>query len=270
MSGVADYAKADVVDAVRNARARTLARLESLNDGQWETIVTPGWRVREVAAHLITTDEASLTGRLLALGFRQRPMEDIERWNDEQVARWADKPIPAILHGLDVWGRRMCRAFSVAPGLLMRPSIPTPFGTVSVGWLGMLRAYDEWVHGEDVRRALDLPAADDLEAVGPAARQLFATIPVQTLHELPPDARGRVQLVYRDLADVPPFGVDMGARRYGSRLCEDGTTIAGDAATLIMVAAGRDSWRDAEAEGKLTIAGPREPAEVFLDHLRAV
>jgi len=127
MDGVADYDKGEMVAAVRAARSRTFARLESLDEKDWEVVVTPGWRVREVAAHLITTDEASLTGRLLSLGLRQAPMEEIERWNDRQVGRWADKPIPALLHALDVWGRRMARVLGAPPQRLVgRSSHPHP------------------------------------------------------------------------------------------------------------------------------------------------
>ncbi len=269
MHGLADYEKSDVIDAVRTQRARTLALLEELDERAWETIVTPGWRVREVAAHLITTDEGSLTGRLLRLGLRQVPMEAVERWNDDQVQRWANKPIPALLHGVDMWGRRLVRALSVPPAGLTRRRIQTPLGNVSIGWLGMLRAYDEWVHGQDIRRALDLPA-DDAAAVVPAARHLLATIPVQTLPDLPPSATGRVQIAFADLPHIQPLGIDMGSRRYGSNLCPEATLVSAPAAPLIMIAAGRDAWRDAEAAGTLRIEGEREPAEMFLDHLKAV
>jgi len=121
-----------------------------------------------------------------------------------------------------------------------------------------------------VRRALELPEDDDAGSVEPAARQLFATIPVQTLPLVSPDASGHVQLCFEDLPMVPSFGIDLGARRYGYGLCPDGASITGRAATLIMVAAGRDRWRDAEEAGLIAVAGERGPAEALLDVLRAV
>lgn len=258
------YAKRDAIDAVRDQRARTLSLLDTLDDASWERGVVPGWRVREVAAHLISTDEAALTGRVFALGVRRVSPDAIEAWNETQVGRWASRPVPALLRALDLWGRRLARALAVAPERLV---LPGPFGRVPAPWLGMLRVYDEWIHLEDVRRALGAPSDGARASVAPVIRHLFALVPWQTLPRVPSGATGRVVVRVTD-ADVEPFGVDLGERRYG--LVEGGTTIEADAAPLVMVAAGRDPWRDAEAAGALAIRGPRDPAEVFLDALRAV
>ncbi|HVL33568.1 MAG TPA: maleylpyruvate isomerase family mycothiol-dependent enzyme, partial [Actinomycetota bacterium] len=236
----------DIASSVRAQRSRTIAMLEDLTSAQWEVAVTPGWRVREVAAHLVATDEAALTGRLWTLGVRRVDMERIERWNDVQVQRWAGRPIPALLHALDRWGRRIARATSL-PGPLGSKAIPTPLGKVSLQWLAGLRVYDEWVHGEDVRRALGLPSDDDPSIVEPVARQLLATIPVQTLPRVPHGARGEVTIAFSDVA-VEPLGIDLGRKRYGSILANRGTRIEAEAAALVMCAARRDAWREVEAD----------------------
>jgi uncharacterized protein (TIGR03083 family) len=266
MTSVLDFDKREVVEAVRAQRQRTLALLEDLREDEWETEVLPRWRVREVAAHLVTTDASSLMGNVLAR--HQLPMADVETWNDEKVPAWSDRSIPTLMLGLDRWGRRLARALALAPGPLARRKLPTKFGRVSLLWLGMLRVYDEWVHGEDLRRGLELPADDRDESVGPAARFLFAGIPLQTLPEIPTDATGTVALSYTDL-DLPPMGIDLGTRRYGIGLNAD-TQIRGPAASLIMVAARRDPWRAAEATGDLQVAGDRKAAETLLDVLEVV
>lgn len=265
---VMDYERREVVDAIRAQRHRTVALLESLTPEEWDTIVTPGWRVREVAAHLIATDEAALTGRMLALGLRQVPIPEFEAWNDEQVRRWVDRPIPALLHALDAWGRRLVRIARMTPDAAARARIQTPLGRVSLRWLGMQRVYDDWVHCEDIRRALGLSSDAAPEVVRPSARQLQAIIPIQTLARIPATASGRVGLRFSDL-DLGTFGLDLGARRYGIGMTVE-TTISGPAAAVIMVAAGRDRWRGAEERGDLVVAGPRPPAELFLDALLAV
>ena len=89
-----NFDKREAVDAVRAQRARTIALLEDLTEAQWETEIVPGWRTREVAAHLVSTDEASVTGKYLLWGVRRKPMAEIERWNEQQVGKWADRPIP--------------------------------------------------------------------------------------------------------------------------------------------------------------------------------
>ncbi|MGZ4126904.1 MAG: maleylpyruvate isomerase family mycothiol-dependent enzyme [Actinomycetota bacterium] len=269
ISSVFDFDKNEVLDALRVQRAHTLALLEDLSDEQWEVEVVPRWRSREVAAHLITTDAASLTGKYLTWGFSRRPMTDIERWNDEQVATWADRPVPSLLHALDRWGRRWARAASLPPRRVASVRIPTPFGRVSLLWLEMLRVYDEWVHVEDIRRALQMPADDRAATLAPAARFLLAGIPIQTLPDLKDDGSGTISIGFTDV-DAGRLWVDLGSRRFGSDPAKEDAAIEGPAAALIMVAAGRDPWQEAEAGGKILIRGDRGPAEKFLEALRVV
>ena len=266
MTSVFDFEKRSVIDAVRAQRHRTIALLEDLTEEQWETEVLPRWRVREVAAHLVTTDASSLMGSVLAR--RQLPISDVETWNDEKVPQWADRSVPTLINGLDRWGRRLSRALALSPAFVLKRKLPTKFGRVSPLWLGMLRVYDEWVHGEDVRRGLELPADDRDDSVGPAARFLFAGIPLQTLPEIPSDATGTVALSFTDL-DFPSMNIDLGTKRYGIGLNAD-TQIRGPAASLIMVAARRDPWRGAEAAGDLRVTGDRKAAETLLDVLEVV
>jgi uncharacterized protein (TIGR03083 family) len=267
MSSIFDFEKQEVIDAVRSQRARTIALLEDLSEDQWEVEVVPRWRVREVAAHLITTDEASLLLKYAGLGFKRVPLSELEAWNDRQVEREASKPIPALIHALDAWGRRLVRVFSVPPAPIMRATLPTPFGKVSLAWLGMLRVYDEWVHLEDTRRALSLPGDDSRDAVLPVAKELLAGIPIQTLPDVPAGASGLVSIGFSDV-DLAPLGIDLGARRYGTALAKNGSRVVGDAPTLIMIAAGRDAWREAETAGRIRIEGDRKPAEILLDVLK--
>lgn len=269
MDSVFDFRKHDVIAWVRAQRARTIALLEDLPEKEWERPVVPGWRVREVAAHLVSTDEAALTGRLLALGLRKVEVGDIEAWNETQVARWAERPIPALLHGLASWGRRLALTLAVTPGPAARVRLPTPFGRVSPLWLGMARVYGEWVHLEDVRRALGLPGDDSPQALEPVARHLLAGIPVQTLPRVPPGVAGAVTLAFTDV-DLPGAGYDLGERRFGFAVAGGDARVEGTAAALVMIAARRDPWREAESDGAITISGDRAPAEVFLDSLLLV
>lgn len=256
------------IDAVRAQRAHTIALLEDLTNTQWETEIVPGWRTREVAAHLVSTDEASVTGKYLLWGIRRKPIPEIEQWNEKQVAKLADKPIPVLMEGLEKWGRRFAKATSLPPRSLASLSFPNGFGRVSIMWLVMLRLYDEWVHIEDVRRALSLPDDGGVDTLPGAARFMLAGIPIQTLPEIPPGAAGTLAIGFVDV-DTPPLCIDLGTRRFGIGLPAD-AQIKGPAASLIMVAAGRDPWREVEAAGHLRISGDRKAAETFLDVLRVV
>lgn len=259
--------KAEVIGHVRAQRERTIALLETLGPTDWEQIVTPGWRVREVAAHLITTDEAAATGRMLAIGFN-KDVTEIERWNETQVGKWADRPIPSLLHALDKWGRVLTRMIRALPTAVTAKPFPTPLGKVGVDWLGMMRVYDEWIHDEDIRRVFALPSDAAPDALEPVARHLFAVLPLQTLPRLA-RREGVIHLAYPDL-DLPVFGIDLAHHRYGWGLGAPDAVVRCPAAPFVMIAAGRDRWADAEAAGVLEIDGDRELAAAFLDVLRAV
>ena len=196
------------------------------------------------------------------------PMRKIEEWNDEQVAKWADKPVPELLKALEKYGRRFARLATLPPRRLASIILPTSFGKVSLLWLGMLRVYDEWVHVEDIRRALHIATDDSVERLRPAATFLLAGIPIQTLPEIPAGAGGTVEIGFSDI-QTQKLGVDLGTKTFGIDLSAD-AQITGPAASLIMVAAGRDKWRDAEEAGRLEIKGDRKAAETLLDVLRVV
>ena len=271
-SSVFDLDKREVMDGVNAQRRRTLELLRSVSDSDWERIIVPRWRLREVAAHLVSGDEATLTGRILAVGLSKsgyQAIPKLEAWNDKQVARWADRPIPEILRGLEVWARRIERLAGIVPAAIARRAMPTPFGRVSLIWLASLRIYDEWVHMEDVRRVFGMVPDDIPSSVLPIGRQLHAGIPVQTLPRVAPASTGQVSFAYSDI-DLPALGLDLGLRRFGFGVEGKDARITAPVAALAMVAARRDPWQDAEAAGAIKVEGDRGAADAFLESLLLV
>jgi uncharacterized protein (TIGR03083 family) len=270
---VFDFDKPELIRALQSQRVRTLELLRGASEAEWEREIVPRWRLREVAAHLVTTDEGNLTGRVFTAGLTRRAdakmISKVEAWNDRQVGRWADRPIPEILAGAEKWSRRMERLARAVPAAVGRPAIPTPFGQVSMLWLVSLRVYDEWIHGEDIRRALGRPSDDAPASVLPIARQILAGIPVQTTPRIGAGSLGRVAVAFDDVP-LPPMGVDLGGRAFGFGVDGTDARVTGRAAPLAMVAARRDAWRDLEASGGLKVEGDRRAAEVFLDALLLV
>jgi uncharacterized protein (TIGR03083 family) len=269
---VFDLDKRAVIHAIHNQRQRMLDLLRALPEADWEKIVVPRWRVRELAAHMITTDEGTLTGRLLTIGFTRDPVggvSKVEAWNDKQVARWADRPIPELLAGLAKWGRRLERLTGAVPSFIAKRTMPTPLGRASLLWLAGLRVYDEWVHREDFRRAFGMSPDDDPDVVGPAARMLQAGIPMQSLPRIAERSKGSVTIVFDDV-ELPPLGINLTAKRFGYGVQGNDARIAGRAAPLVMVAARRDAWRDAEASGALKVEGDRAAAGSVLEALLLV
>lgn len=267
-----DLDKVEVVAASRAQRARTMELLRSIPEPEWERIVVPRWRLREVAAHLVTTDEGAITGRSFTHGFNRdanAAIEKIEVRNDKQVVRWADRPIPEILAGLETWSRRFERLVRMVPAAIARPAFITPFGKVPLMWLFGLRVYDEWVHAEDIRRAYDLPSDDAPASIRPVARQLIAGLPVQSTSRVADAARGRVALEFNDV-EYAALGFDLAGRRFGYGVDGSDAIVTGPTAIIAMIAARRDPWRDVETAGGLKVEGSPTAAESLLDSLQLV
>jgi uncharacterized protein (TIGR03083 family) len=150
--------KDEILRSVRAERRRTAAFLSSLEPAQWDTVALPGWRIREVAAHLISLDVSALSGAILPLAFGS--MEKLERWNDRQVAKRADRAPAELLLGVERWGARFARFAKAIPGGLYHVTMPTLWGRGPGGLLIWSRAYDDWVHRQDMRRAIGMVDED--------------------------------------------------------------------------------------------------------------
>jgi uncharacterized protein (TIGR03083 family) len=259
--------KDEIVRAIRGQRRRTLTFLRGLEPQQFDTpTALPGWRLREVIAHLITTDKASVTGaNLLAVA---GSMDRLEQWNDRQVPRWANRGIPELLLGLDRWGRAMATLARTLPSSAYRLRMPTIFGRAPAGLLIWSRVYDEWIHRHHMRRALGIPD-EEVDLASPSEFLLTAIVPAVLPHVEGVSGDVAVSL---EGAAVAPWRYDLGA---GTGRPDDHTSnaaarINGPAPNFIMAAAGRDSLDSLREDGTLTVEGDQDLAARFLAKLRVV
>jgi hypothetical protein len=137
-----------------------------------------------------------------------------------------------------------------------------------VGLIMASRVYDEWVHRQDIRRALGL--ADEEIDLGSPSEFLLTAIVSSVLPKLK-DAAGDVTLSLKD-APVPDW-------RYvpatGSGAPQDGPSeaaarITGPAPSFVMAAAGRDFYDQLRVDGVLKVEGDQDLAQRFLANLRVV
>jgi uncharacterized protein (TIGR03083 family) len=267
-SASAPIAKFEVVRAVRDERRSTLGLLQTLDPARFDTpTALPGWRVREVVAHLITTDRAAVTGGILpqVLG----SMDRLEAWNDRQVRRWSERPVPDLLVALDRWGRRFARFAQALPPPVYRLRLPSMLGRGPGGLLVWVRAYDEWVHRQDIRRALGQP--DQEVDVASIAAFLLRAIEVNTLPLLK-GAAGTVEVAFAE-TPVDPWRYDLGTGRgWAAQATEPApdASIEAPAAPFVMAAADRDRFEDLETAGHLRIEGDATLARRFLGAIRIV
>jgi uncharacterized protein (TIGR03083 family) len=259
--------KPDIVRAVKAERRATLTLLRELEPDRFDTpTALPGWRIREVVAHLITTDKSSVTGGIIPTVLLSRNTDRLEEWNERQVPKWANRPVTDLLVGLERWGRRFGRLADSVPAGMYKVRIPTPWGRAPGGIAFWVRAYDEWVHRHDIRRALDLP--DEQVDLAPVAEFLLNAIGYGTLESL---ARVGTIAISFDGVPLPEFGFDLASGSFGVELAEGADArIVASAPEFIMAVAGRDRFEDLIANGTLKIEGDEKLVSELLEKLRIV
>src|SRR5882757_2162891 len=110
--------------ALRREYAEVASFCRQLSDEEWRTpSAAPGWRVQDVVAHLGASSRAIFTPTSLKL----LASKDIERTNDELVARRRDWRPARVLAEFEQWGRRLG---TLAGGLSRTPvaALPLPLG----------------------------------------------------------------------------------------------------------------------------------------------
>jgi uncharacterized protein (TIGR03083 family) len=264
--------KEEILRAVRGERRATSSLLRGLDRDQFDTATAlPGWRVREVVAHLVSTDQAAVTGAILPAILLAKNTDKVEAWNERQVPKWANRPVPELLMGLDRWGRRFVRLAAAVPAAAYRPRLPSPWGRGPLGVYIWVRAYDEWIHRQDIRRALGM-SDEDVDAEG-ATEFLLTAIGLQTIHLLD-GGRGRLVLELQGVA-LPEWTFDLATKQFGPDGSQSGTEdavarIVAPAPAFLMAAAGRDSFDDLKRKGTIRVDGDQELAARFLSKLRIV
>ncbi len=264
--------KDEILRAVRAERRATLSLLRSLDRDRFDTATAlPGWRVREVVAHLISTDRAAVTGAILPAILLKKSTDKVEAWNERQVPKWANRPVPELLMGLDRWGRRFVRLAAAVPAAAYRPRLPSPWGKGPLGIYIWVRVYDEWIHRQDIRRALGMPDEDvDAEA---ATEFLLTAVGLQTIHMLD-GGKGRLVVELEGVA-LPEWSFDLATKQFGPDGSQSGTAdaptrIVAPAPAFLMAAAGRDTFDDLKGKGTIRVDGDQELAARFLSKLRIV
>jgi uncharacterized protein (TIGR03083 family) len=260
--------KDEILRSIRDERVRTTTFLRALEPPQWDTATAlPGWRIREVVAHLISLDVSALNGSILPVAMGS--MERLERWNDRQVGKRANRPPSELILALERWGPRFVRLARAMPSALFRLRMPTIWGRAPGGLLIWSRAYDEWVHRQDMRRALEMPDEDaDLSSVGGFLVHAAAANLLPALR----DRGGRVEL---RLAGVPVpahvFDLTAGRLEAGSGLSSDAAIRVDRPAAFVIAAAGRSpSLQELREAGDIVVEGDDVLAKEFLERLRVV
>jgi hypothetical protein len=269
----------EIADASERLRQGSVELLDSLSEEEYQALALPprhtggeGWTVADVFRHLAVVDRRSALGAHLAEFLPGRTEDDFEDANDALLERLRSSSRQELRDELITWGRRLQRIVRWTPAVVARRTVPTMFGRVSLAWLAMLRVYDEWVHQDDVRRALhrdEVPP--DAETRTLLAEFQLRALPAKPLRSAAA-GEGVVEVAFDDVLAQPAWRFDLARRQFGPRVsAEPDAHVHTDVGTWCRIAANRIAWRDAESAGTLHVDGAdRAPAEALLDVVRVV
>lgn len=260
---------ADVHAALMAQRRATLGQLWSLSEDDWDRPCLPGWRVRDVVAHLATTDQSAVTGRLLPFMRAAATRADLERWNDAAVRGWSDRSPAELVAELERLGARLAVVVRRVPGILQRLPLRTVYGRQPMTYLLARRVLDEWVHGEDLARATGTPALTPPGVAVVLATATLGAWPALVLPELSPRV-GVARLVVGLGDDTAPgadgprltWSADFARKHYGPRVATPADVVVRlHASVLALIAENRLAWRDAA----LLLEGDKDLGAAVLD-----
>ena len=227
-------------------------------DDQWQARTEcPEWTVKDVYAHLAGGEEWMAEGH-------PPPPQGLARIADEAVAARRDHSGPEVLAELrNLYARRLRQLVDDPPD----PDVMTETAyrvPVTVGVLLRMRAFDAWVHEQDVRRAVGHPGGLGTTGAEISRDVLLTSLPrvVAKLAAAPPNSLVRFT-VHGDLGFDLAVSVDENSRGHHAA-AEEGatTTLAMDWETFARLAAGRIAPDTAPVE----IGGGRALARRILSH----
>lgn len=159
-------AKEPLVDALVAEWRSIDELLAALPDERWEApTALPGWRVRDVVAHLIGT-ESMLAGRDdpgEPLPEGQRPphvKNDIGAFNERWVDALRTEAPAAVLERFRAVTAERTEALRAMGQDDFDAPAWTPAGQATYGRFMQIRLFDCWLHEQDIRDAVDRPGHD--------------------------------------------------------------------------------------------------------------
>lgn len=177
-----------IVRAHRDVYTSLLELCEELDDHQWTAVTgCPGWTVRDCLAHVVGL-EAVMAGDPEPAPIAVAPAHadgDLGHYMERHVAARRSMDVPdLLLEARDVFSRRLGQLdllTSADDEVLQLRGRRGPAGRVLP-----IRAFDLWVHEQDIRRAVGVPG--HLEGVAP---RLSRDRLLAGLRRLLPDRVGR-------------------------------------------------------------------------------
>ncbi len=252
--------------------------LAGLPDGQWQAqSPLPGWTVHDVTAHLIGT-ESMLQGIAtpdadIDVSTLKHVRNDIGVLNERWVRKLRGVSVPDMLEKFRATTANRREALTGMGDDDWNQITATPAGPDTYGRFMRVRDFDCWMHLQDIRDALDRPAAD-ADLGGPSSRlaldEMAASMGfvVGKLGRAPDGSRVAIELtgplqrsIYVDVAGRGRVVEDFGGQ-------EPTSTITLDALLFSRLAGGRTTV--AQHSAAIRYGGDEAVGKRVVEHLNYV
>ncbi len=245
--------------------------VQPLVEGEWNRATPcPGWSVRDIVSHVIGL-ETEMLGDPRPIHSLPRDLyhvrSDFARYMEVQVDVRRHHTAPEMTSELEyilIRRARQLRNETRSPEHVIR----APLGgeqTLEEGY--RLRAFDTWVHEQDLRVALGVPGNLDSPGAFVVRDMLLSALPKVVAKDagapansaVVVDVTGPVEFLRTVRVDAEGRGTIDGAPSLGPAV-----TLATDWETYVRLACGR--VRPAEVADRVKVEGDRELADAILDH----
>ncbi|MGH9046028.1 MAG: maleylpyruvate isomerase family mycothiol-dependent enzyme [Acidimicrobiales bacterium] len=258
-----DTPSKEVIAAFEEIWSATTGVCESLQADAWELSTDcPGWTVRDHVSHMIGT-ELGLLGTPAPAPPEPMPghvRNPIGQSNEAWIEARRGVPGSEVLaEFVDVTTRRLDQMRSFPPSRWIEPGW-SPMGEVPYGEFMQIRIMDCWVHGQDIRWALDEPGDRGGSGERVALNRLTTGVGFIVGRQVgPPD--GTTVVFEIEGPDPRTVAVAMEERRARSldrAPAEPTVLVRLPALEFVRLACGRQSGEDALATGDVRFEGDEE------------
>jgi len=236
----------------------------SLTEEQWKAPTDlPGWTVQDNVAHLIGTERVlqGLPHAPRVESTAEWVRNDIGRFNEDEVEMRRSLPGASILEEFDELTALRRATFAGADDEYFAQPMMTPVGPGDMAMFMNIRVLDNWMHEQDIRRAVGQRGHLSCAAAGHTVDRLCLTIPIVVGKRAgtPEGAAVAVDItggVPRHLVAEVQNGR---AAMVATPSAEPVATVSMDTETFVILAGGRRPYAD--VAGGVRLGGDTDLAE---------
>jgi uncharacterized protein (TIGR03083 family) len=170
-----------IIDVLEQVWSSTWDATEDLTEAEWaRPSELEGWSVKDCLSHVATV-ESSFIGEpveAVPIDHLAHVRTPFQAAMEVGVEAW--RPLPGVEvreRFASIYPRRVAQLRSMTPEQMGTPG-PSPIGEVPYRDFMVVRAFDCWMHEQDIRRVLDRPGDLSGPAVAPVLERFRASLPV--------------------------------------------------------------------------------------------